>query len=131
MGNMLINDVDVCIKSDPVKKTEQLTFVMDDINCPIQMKMCDLGLAELYKNNDDGICTFTSSKYAGKHNYKSPEIIAKNKAFSAKSNDIWCLGVTLFMMIIGGSPWNSAKTDDEHFELIMNGKIMDVINKWD
>ena len=30
----------------------------------------------------------------------SPEIIKRKKQFDAKKNDVWCLGICLFMMIM-------------------------------
>lgn len=97
--NILISDIDVIID-----ESDKMQFVFDDPSTPIQMKMCDLGLSEIFKNSTDDKCCFLSTKNAGKHNYKIPEIIAHKKAFNARSNDIWCLGIASFMMLIGGSP---------------------------
>ena len=55
------------------------------------------GLAKYFQQNEDCL----SNKYCGKRNYKSPEIVSKKKKFDAKMNDIWCLGVTLFMISTG------------------------------
>ena len=121
---MLINDVDVSIDDQ-----DNLHFILDDKHNPVQMKMCDLGLSELYKNDENGNPIWTTSKNAGKSNYKCPEMIRGDK-LNAASNDVWCLGVTLFMMLIGGSPWQKAHINDKHFRLIMDGKMMNIIERW-
>lgn len=53
------------------------------------------GLAEIFSKKSD----YKSNKFCGKSCYKSPEVTSKNKrkGFNAKLNDIWCLGVCLFM----------------------------------
>eukprot|EP01083_Nonionella_stella_P192794 712422_1 len=58
------------------------------------------------------------------------KLYQKKKQFHAMKNDIWCLGVVLFMLTIGCAPWKKADINDEHFKKIMNGKMMDVIQKW-
>ena len=57
-------------------------------------KSGDFGLSSVFSPNS----TFQSRKFVGKPSYWSPEV-SQRKAFNAKSNDIWCLGVTLFMMV--------------------------------
>ena len=95
----MINELDVEIVptqnssndgEDMVITTEKLRFCCENI----QIKTCDFGLAEYFGDNS----SFQSSKYCGKTNYQSPEITAKKKSFNAKSNDIFCLGVCLFMV---------------------------------
>ena len=71
---MLINDVDISID-----EKENLTFIVDSKNNPIQTKMCDLGLSEMYTNDTNGNAVFTTSKNAGKSSYKSPEMIRGDK----------------------------------------------------
>lgn len=71
-----------------------------------------------------------SSKYCGKEQYKSPEIVNKKKHFNAKSNDIWCLGICLFKMMIGCAPWNVASESDASFKSIMDGQLVKVLTTW-
>lgn len=59
----------------------------------------------------------------------SPEILSK-KPFNAKANDIWCLGICCFMMIIGGCPWDKATKDEQQFNLMMNGEIIEILKYW-
>lgn len=69
-------------------------------------------------------------KKIGKTNYQSPEIGAKKKIFDAKSNDIWCVGVCLFKMVLGCEPWISARKGDKYFDLIMDGKLRKLLRVW-
>ena len=123
LENYLINDVMVEVSIDPDTKAEKLSFVLDDI----QSKLCDFGLAELFENG-----SFICSKFVGKSNYKSPEVVARKKGFCAKSNDAWTLGITLFMLIFGGNAWQSASLSDEGFVDLMNanGNIMKLVKEW-
>ena len=73
---------------------------------------------------------FLSTKYCGKEQYKSPEVVAKKKHFNAKSNDIWCLGICLFKMMIGCAPWTVASDSDAAFQWIMNGQVAKVLATW-
>ena len=54
----------------------------------------------------------------------------KSKEYNAKSNDIWCLGVSLFMMIIGSAPWHQTLKGDKFFDMIMNGDMLQLLETW-
>ena len=72
-----------------------------------------------------------STKFCGKRGYKAPQVI-EGKKFNAKLNDIFCLGICLFMMIIGGSPWFEASiTNDKRYKMFMaeNG-FKTMLKKW-
>lgn len=85
----------------------------------------DFGLAAAFKMKS----TFESRKFVGKQNYWSPEI-TKQKSFNAKSNDVWCLGVCLFMLIIGSFPFSKSCESQESFVAIMEGNILNVLKEW-
>ena len=89
------------------------------------MIILDFGLAELFKDGN-----FKSSKHCGKRAYRCPEIVNKKRGFNAKENDIWCLGVCLFMLIIGSAPWDIASKSDPRFVLVMNGKLKNMLKHW-
>ena len=86
-------------------------------------------LAEVFEGDKP---SFKSNKFVGKTNYKSPEIVVakKTKKFNAKSNDIWCVGICLFMMINGISPWNKACDKDPAFDMVINGNIIQLLDGW-
>ena len=64
-----------------------------------------------------------SKKFCGKTLYKSPEVVAKKKKFDPKKNDIWCLGVCLFIMMFGTAPWDIAKSSDASYRWMTNGSM--------
>ena len=130
LENFLINNIDVQVNPSPfinsdgtAKIVEKIKFCTDNI----YIKACDFGLAEYFGENN---ATFLTSKYCGKPNYQSPEITAKKKSFNAKSNDIFCLGVCLFMMIVGGSPWTKSSMRSLAFRQIINGDMITLLKKW-
>merc|ERR1712154_480879 len=97
LENFLINNVNVqvkCATTDTGK--EHLHFNISNL----QVKLCDFGVSQLFTSSQ---CL--SSKFCGKRNYKSPEIIMKKRKFDAKKNDVWCIGICLFMMTTGLAPW--------------------------
>ena len=67
-----------------------------DKNCTL--KVCDFGWCILLKNNDDQRETF-----CGTYEYIAPELY-NNKKYD-KSVDIWSLGVLLYEMLHGHSPY--------------------------
>jgi len=109
LENFLISDELLNVDFDTARGT--ITFA--DVES-VELKLIDFGLAEKFK---DGRCK--SSKFCGKVLYQSPEIRAKKKNFDAQKNDIWCLGVMLFNLIVGRSPWQSAETTDRDFTTTM------------
>ena len=118
LENFLINDVDVIHDK----------FGIKFIHSSVDIKICDFGLAENFGKKSD----FISSKFCGKTCYRSPEVTSrdKTKGFNAKSNDIFCLGVCLFMMIIGSSPWKKTNIHDLGFKMIINGQIKKLLSSW-
>ena len=129
LENILINDIDVSYKENQ----DMLVFCYDNV----QSKLCDFGLAEYFNDSDEGQnedsaseekedkeggSPFLSNKFCGKPIYQSPEISIHKKNFDAAKNDIWCLGVCLFMLITGNAPFMSTTIMDESFNCIMNEK---------
>ena len=91
----------------------------------IRVRLCDFGLAESFRS---GICV--SNKICGKSGYQSPEIAARSALFDAKKNDIWCLGVSVFMMSAGTGLYRAAKPGNYGFDSVINGKLSDLIEEW-
>jgi len=124
LENMLISEVEVTIDSE-----DQLHFILKDV----EIKICDFGLVDIFESKirtPNGISTsFISTKKCGKTLYKSPEMLCGVKVDAAK-NDVWCLGVTLFMMLIGGSPFSSATRGDDTFRRVMNGEMLEFLKDW-
>mmetsp|Transcript_2194 Transcript_2194/g.2708 ORF Transcript_2194/g.2708 Transcript_2194/m.2708 type:complete len:320 (-) Transcript_2194:76-1035(-) len=89
-----------------------------------QVSICDFGLAEHFdvKNKN-----FMSAKYVGKTVYQSPELFSRKSMFDARKNDIWSLGICLFMLQIGLQPLNKASMKDKYFKNIINGHLSKMI----
>jgi len=144
LENILITDVDVV--TDKYNKGK-IRFCTESI----QIKIIDFGLAEYFEapapsspstssiDSEHGTDVtiidtskyFMSSKFVGKENYKSPEVVNKKKYFNAKANDIWCAGICLFMMILGSAPFNKASKKDASFMEIIENRIINLIDHWD
>jgi len=120
LENWLINDVKVAIDGKNAETTN-IHFLTDTI----QIKLCDFGLAQKFTKSE---CL--SSKWSGKKQYKSPEVISKKRCFDAKSNDIWCVGMCLFMLAAGVPPWFVAHTSDKLYSFVLKNSILDLIKKW-
>eukprot|EP01084_Bolivina_argentea_P173075 299763_1 len=124
LENFLINDVQVNVLQNPENpKKYKVIFDLDNI----QIKLIDFGLAQAFQND-----IFLTEKKCGKPNYKSPEIkMGRKRIFNAKSNDIWCSGICLFMGLFGVHPWMHANSNDRAFNYVFkhNGNISKLLKK--
>eukprot|EP01083_Nonionella_stella_P015107 42269_1 len=118
LENVLINDVQIVAHGG---EEGTIYFKTDQI----QIKLCDFGLAESHNNPE---CL--SNKHCGKRQYKSPEIYDIHKRFDGKKNDIWAIGVCLFILAFGYPPWNVPHLTDDLFVLMTSGRMMDVLRSW-
>ena len=74
---------------------------------------------------------YMSRKLVGKRKYWSPEIEGKHRTFDAKSNDIYCLGICLFVLIVGAYPFGKSCRSDCLFEaIVVNGQMTEVLKEW-
>ena len=83
-------------------------------------KLSDFGLAIHYSNNLQG--------YTGTPGYMAPEI-TKDGKYDGKEVDIFSLGVTLFRLTLGISPFTDAKGENSIYNLIKK-KYNDVYWKY-
>jgi len=125
LENLLINDVEVVLDPDG-----KIRFCSD----AIEVKLCDFGLAERFAASGDdddekGVDSRWSTKMCGKPNYKSPEC-AEGEGFDAVANDTWCVGVCLFMMLLGGNLYQTATPDDQSLAQAMDGKLGQLLASW-
>eukprot|EP00484_Ammonia_sp_Unknown_P017408 CAMPEP_0197036456 /NCGR_PEP_ID=MMETSP1384-20130603/13954_1 /TAXON_ID=29189 /ORGANISM="Ammonia sp." /LENGTH=324 /DNA_ID=CAMNT_0042466637 /DNA_START=44 /DNA_END=1018 /DNA_ORIENTATION=- len=116
LENFVISDLDV-------ERTEngKLRFCSEH---PVHCKLVDFGLSQHFANGN-----YSSVKYCGKTAYQSPEVANHFRQFDARANDVWCLGVCLFMMTIGCEPFETAKYDDQAFNGIMNGELTQILKR--
>jgi len=113
LENYLINDI--CIETS---RDGKIKFHIDDKH-PVRVTLCDFGLAEYYPNANQ-----LSNKFCGKVGYKSPEVTSEETLFEPKKNDIWCLGICLYKMILGAAPWQTASLSDLNFLRLMDGDLL-------
>ena len=94
----------------------------------MQIKICDFGLAEYFnpKQNDSFLC----NKYVGKTHYKAPKVYGKKHTFDARKADIWSLGVSFFMMIVGAPPYKLPLDSDDHFPFIQDNDVNGILKRW-
>ena len=115
LENMLIRD---CAFYDEESKTLKKCYI----------KFIDFGLCEFFdlKTNPKFLC----QKYVGKTHYKAPKVYGKKEIFQANKADIWSLGVSLFMMIIGAPPYNKPIDKDITFQYIKYKQIAKLLQEW-
>merc|ERR1712154_163593 len=92
----------------------------------VHVKLIDFGLAQRMSPESE----FKSTHFVGKLNYHSPEIFNRSKPFDARKNDIWTIGVALFMLVTGGIPYSKPCASDTSFAAIMDGRITDLLQFW-
>merc|ERR1719412_1062348 len=92
----------------------------------LDVRIIDFGLSHLFGTNDNFLIC---DKFVGKMGYKSPQIF-KCEAYCGNKADIWSLGITLFMMIVGAPPFHKASDSDAAFAMIMNGEMMTMLARW-
>jgi len=79
-------------------------------------KIIDFGMAHRFINGD-----FRSENTRlGKTAYMSPECYA-SKHYDARANDLWCVGVMMFICLTGANPWNSRSVHDVSHLVMHNG----------
>lgn len=78
----------------------------------IQLKIIDFGQACVQK-------IFTTNYNYGKDYYRSPEICA-GKVYSGQGNDIWAIGIILYMLLTGCAPFQYAGINDKAFLYMHN-----------
>eukprot|EP01083_Nonionella_stella_P170020 577762_1 len=117
LENFVLNDVNVQVNEED----GTMKFIVDEI----RIKLCDFGLAE-YHNTSQCL----SVKHCGKKQYYSPEVMNLKERFNAKRNDIWGIGVCLFVLLFGCPPWRAARVNDDAYNCIMNGHILKLLEAW-
>jgi len=84
-------------------------------------RICDFGLAQHVRDSSHYF-----EKRVGKSGYWSPE--CKKGTFLGKANDVWCLGVMLFTMLVGGKPYQTI--GDYRFQMLFRGRIFDLLESY-
>eukprot|EP01084_Bolivina_argentea_P015960 29899_1 len=90
----------------------------------IQLKITDFSRAKKIENNN-----YKMTGRIGKLGYMAPETYGGDM-FDGRAADVYCLGPTLFMMLIGSPPYKKPALTDAAFNFIINGRIGDVLKHW-
>merc|ERR1719285_964370 len=90
-------------------------------------KLIDFGVAHEYKEGN-----FRAEKSRiGKKTYMSPEC-GDGYYYDGRLNDLWAVGVSLWMSLIGSPPWDRASIVDKRYCFIMRGGggINSLLQRW-
>ncbi|ETO34522.1 ser/thr protein kinase [Reticulomyxa filosa] len=102
----------------------------------IHVKIIDFGLARRVKSDQ------MFHDRVGKIGYMAPEVcmqcpylffflyVYARKEYSPEKADIWCLGVMLFMMLVGAPPYQVPDPSNPAFRFLVNGRLRDVLVHW-
>ena len=82
------------------------------------LKIVDFGFAEKLNINING----KLNAIMGTPSYSSPELLLKQSYYGI-SNDIFAIGVIMFILATGKMPFKIAIKDDIHYNLIINNQI--------
>ena len=86
--------------------------IMVDADCNI--KLCDFGFGA----TNNGIM----NKHVGTSGYASPEVLGKQLYYGVP-NDIFALGVTMFILVTGSMPFRTVSVKDSFYSLILQNKF--------
>eukprot|EP01084_Bolivina_argentea_P183653 316868_1 len=107
-------------------------LLFDDTGCMI--KLIDFGVAhDISKHNGSWI----GKKRVGKINYMPPEVYLERN-FDCRKVDVWCLGVMLFMCLVGSPPYarpivkrHARDTKgDSGLTFLIHGRIETILTAW-
>ena len=66
--------------------------------------------------------------------YRAPEILDATEAspaFDPLKLDVWALGVMLFLLLTGRTPWPMKfGINEASFQLVIHGKLQSLLNAW-
>ena len=84
-------------------------------------KINDFGFSQKFDGKNGN---FLLHKRNGTPQYSSPDVrLAFTKGYDGIKNDIFSLGVLLFVITIGAFPFNSANYSDEKYKFIIKGRF--------
>ncbi|KAJ8507943.1 hypothetical protein ONZ45_g9744 [Pleurotus djamor] len=85
------------------------------------LKISDFGLAAVYKLKETGR-TRRLTERCGSLPYVAPELNS-NDPYDAEPVDVWGIGVILFTMLCGNTPWDEPSLQSPEFVSYVNGEI--------
>jgi len=93
----------------------------------LDAKVIDLGVAHDYEDGNFS----TECSRIGKDRYMSPECYL-NQYYNGRDNDMWCVGVVLWLCLVGCPPWELPCVSDQRFVFVMRGMggIKSLVTRW-
>lgn len=85
------------------------------------LKISDFGLAVVYKLKETGK-TRQLNELCGSHPYIAPEV-HYGTPFEAEPVDVWGIGVILFTLLAGNTPWDRSTAQSPEFCRYISGEI--------
>ncbi|PFH47274.1 hypothetical protein AMATHDRAFT_67963 [Amanita thiersii Skay4041] len=85
------------------------------------LKISDFGLSAVYKLKGTGQTRLLSEK-CGSLPYVAPEL-DRDEAYEAEPIDVWGMGVILYTMLAGNTPWDQPTNRSPEFRLYQSGDI--------
>merc|ERR550539_895084 len=91
----------------------------------------DMGMCLRIPVRDDSMerCLIRRRSRCGKMYYMAPEVYAQ-QPFDGRAVDMWAVGVCLFMMLTGQSPWEHPSPLDARFRHFTNGHLIRILTGW-
>ena len=82
-----------------------------------KVKLADFGLSIFYNDDDE-----SKPSICGTPNYMSPEILKKDKSANGFKADVWAIGISAFIMLIGRAPFDGGNKEIT-FDKIKNNEL--------
>ncbi|CAG9467583.1 unnamed protein product [Pedinophyceae sp. YPF-701] len=117
----LANGVAYCHKSGVCHRDLKLENTLLDGSPRPKVKICDFGYSKSALNDS------VPKSTVGTPAYIAPEVLKKN-AYSGETADVWSMGVTLYVMLVGAYPFEDP-SDPRNFRKTIQ-KIMTVSYSW-
>ncbi|KAF4622994.1 hypothetical protein D9613_001342 [Agrocybe pediades] len=84
------------------------------------LKVCDFGLASVYRLKGTGRTRLLTEK-CGSLPYVAPELNS-DKPYEAEPIDVWGVGIILYALLAGYTPWDEPTAKSEEFSSYVNGE---------
>ncbi|KAG2134161.1 kinase-like domain-containing protein [Suillus bovinus] len=87
------------------------------------LKISDFGLAAVYKLKESGK-TRKLNELCGSLPYMAPEVHYETP-YEAEPIDVWGIGIILFTLLVGNTPWDQSTAQSSEFCQYLSGEIFD------
>ncbi|KIJ56439.1 hypothetical protein M422DRAFT_23706 [Sphaerobolus stellatus SS14] len=92
------------------------------LNVTGQIKISDFGLCSIFRYKNQ---TRNLTEQCGSLPYVAPELVyAPAQAYQAEPVDIWGMGIILFTLLCGNTPWDQPTEDSPEYARFLSGRIL-------